>query len=118
MERAIKLHFYSEWAIAASRRPAGATRSGTELQSGIKAMILLGNIWCCRRGLNSRPLPYQQQGKGPDGTPWCNALHRMVFSHPDPVSTGTFRRVSPEPKITAPPVLPRAPARLETVRQC
>ena len=25
----------------------------------IKSLILFDNLWCCRRGLNSRPLPYQ-----------------------------------------------------------
>jgi hypothetical protein len=50
-----------------------------KLRTALNLLILLCIYWCCRRGLNSRPLPYQQQGAEPQGTPWGNVLLLLAF---------------------------------------
>ena len=77
-------------------------------RSALKTLFLLGKLWCCRRGLNSRPLPYQQQGAELQETPWGNVLLWLAFSEPVSASTVKYHRVPPKAKISATPALPRA----------
>ena len=63
-------------------------------------------IWCCRRGLNTRPLPYQQHGSEPHETPWGNVLGEMAFSASVPPSAVQCRRVSLETGVSAARALP------------
>src|SRR3990170_3918800 len=50
--------------------------------------------WSCRRGLNSRPLPYQQRGSEPHETHWGNVLDGLAFFAAVSKSTVQSRRVS------------------------
>ena len=72
-----------------------------------KPLFGIAKIWCCRRGLNSRPLPYQQRGREPPETHWSNALQLLAFSDRVSASTVKYRRVPPKPEISATPALPR-----------
>jgi hypothetical protein len=77
-------------------------------RNALRTLLLLDKIWCCRRGLNSRPLPYQQQGAEPPETPWSNVLLWLAFSEPVSASTVKYRRVPLKPEISATPALPGA----------